>query len=75
MFENKLDKNFVLGCGVTLAGMGLVGYACHITKSAKPLWGLLLIPTYKLSSVSSKKPEAKTAVEDVVESVDEVINE
>lgn len=52
---NKLNKNYVL------AGIATVGYACHVTKSAKPLWALLLVPTAKFVTGSENtENESKT---------------
>ena len=57
---NKLNKNFVLCQLITLAGIGVVGYACHVTKSAKPLWGLLLVPRWSTTETTANNSDAET---------------
>ena len=62
--ENKLNKNFVLCQLVTLAGIGVIGYACHVTKSAKPLWGLLLVPRWSNRQTTDSDKETDEPVEE-----------
>ncbi len=48
--KKAIDKNFLIGCAVSLAAIGVVGYAVKETKSPWCLLGLLLIPTCRTSS-------------------------
>jgi hypothetical protein len=40
---------------VYISFFGLIGVACYITKSAWPLWALLLTPTYKMTNEDDKE--------------------
>lgn len=45
------DKMMIIGtAAVGLGVCGAITYACHITKSAKPLWALLLLPTVRITA-------------------------
>lgn len=45
-----MKKEFFLGCVVSLAAIGVVGYAVKETKSPWALLGLLLVPTVRTTN-------------------------
>lgn len=50
-----MDNRTLMIVGTTAVGLGVcgaVGYACHVTKSAFPLLGLMFIPTVSLKTVN-----------------------
>lgn len=40
-----------------VAGSIAITVACHVTKSAKPLWAFLLIPRYNYTNTNDEKGE------------------
>lgn len=47
------DKALIIETAVVGLGVcGAVGYACHVTKSALPLLGLMFIPYVRVKSQS-----------------------
>ncbi len=53
--EIIMDNRTLMIVGTTAVGLGVcgaVGYACHVTKSAFPLLGLMFIPTVSLKTVN-----------------------
>ena len=42
---------------VWLAACTAIGYACKVTKSAMPLWAMLLIPSWTVKNIEPPKED------------------
>ena len=44
----------IMNVGVWAAGCGAIAYACKVTRSAKPLFAMLMLPKFKITTGSTE---------------------
>ena len=59
---SEVTKNNLIKAVAYIAGCAAIGYAIKVTKSAKPLWALLLLSAPNFVSGAAKAAEAVTDV-------------